>query len=185
MTRFVSLRPPRVVLALTLAGIATFGLSGGESGRASPAAIGLGLPSGLTYAFLYLFGKSYFARYSSSVVFLWALPPAILLVFPATDFAAESALARATLVTLSTYGAYLAYSAGPRRLEATRASVIATLEPVLAGLLTFWIWGERFALAGCAGGALILTGVGLVATPSTSRRGAPSAGAGRDLGPAE
>jgi drug/metabolite transporter, DME family len=178
-------RRQAIALALTLGGIAAFGLSGGEAGRPSGAAIGFGLLSGLAYASLYLFGKRYFARYSSSVVFLWALPPAMVLVLPATDFAAKSAIAWATLVTLgglSTYGAYLAYSAGLRRLEATRASVTATLEPVLAGILAFAIWGERFALAGYAGGALILAGVVLMATPSAGRRGDTSAGTGRDLG---
>jgi drug/metabolite transporter, DME family len=181
-------RRKAIALALTLAGIAAFGLSGGEAGRPSPAAIGFGLLSGLSYASLYLFGKRYFARYSSSVVFLWALPPAIVLVLPATDFAVKSAIAWATLVTLgglSTYGAYLAYSAGLRRLEATRASVIATLEPVLAGLLAFSIWGERFALTGYAGGALILAGVVLMATSTKVRRDDPSAGVRRDLRPAE
>jgi drug/metabolite transporter, DME family len=163
-----------LALVLTLAGIAAFGLSGDGGIRPSPAAIGWGLLSGLSYASLYLFGKRYFERYSPATVFFWALPAAMILVLPGTDFSARGAVTWAALLaigTLSTYGAYLAYSAGLRRLEATRASVIATLEPVLAGLLAFVLWRERFAPVGYAGGVLILLGVLLMARAGPSAPG--------------
>jgi EamA-like transporter family. len=59
----------------------------------------------------------------------------------------------------STYLAYLTYSVGLRRLEATRAAVVATVEPVVAALVSYLAWGERFGPLGYLGAALILVGV--------------------------
>lgn len=51
------------------------------------------------------------------------------------------------------------YFAGLRRLEATRASVVATIEPVVAALAAWLWWGERFSLLGYLGAGLVLAGV--------------------------
>jgi DME family drug/metabolite transporter len=62
----------------------------------------------------------------------------------------------------STYLAYALYAAGLRRLEATRASVVATLEPVLAAVFAYLWWGERFSAGGYLGAGLVLLAVYLV-----------------------
>lgn len=66
------------------------------------------------------------------------------------------------LTVCSTYLAYLAYSAGLRRLEATRAAVVATMEPVVAAVVSYLVWGERLGPLGVLGAALILLGVGIL-----------------------
>lgn len=65
----------------------------------------------------------------------------------------------AALAVCSTYGAYSIYYAGLRRIEASRAAVVATLEPVAASALAFWLFGETFTAAGYAGSGLILAAV--------------------------
>ena len=162
-----------LALCLTLAGIAIIASSGGEEFRPSPAALAWGLASGLAYASLYLFGKHYFARYDPVVVFTCALPIAALVLAPLTDFrdktpAAWSALA--ALGVLCTYGAYLAYSAGLRRLEASRAATIATAEPVIAAYLAWTFWDERLTSGAYAGAAIVLVGVLVTATNGDARR---------------
>ena len=156
-----------VALALTLLGIAGIATAGGGELRPSAAALGWGLLSGLSYASLYLFGKRFFARYAPATVFLYALPVAALALLPFTVFQPKSPAAWTALLVigvLSTYGAYLAYSAGLARLEATRAAVVATAEPVFGALLAFVFWGERFAPLGYVAAGLVLGGVLLMAT---------------------
>jgi len=163
-----------LAVALTLAGIALVALGSGSSGfgdashsatRAS--ALAWGLLAGLSYAVYYLFGKRYFARYEASTLFAYALPVGAALLLPAVAFAPKSAADWLVLVFLGvvpTYGAYLFYSAGLARVEATRAATVATLEPVAAAALAYAVWGEALRGLGYVGAALVLAGVLLVAT---------------------
>ena len=163
-----------VAVALTLAGIALVafgsgsGLAGAGGGATSRAwALGWGLVAGLAYAGYYLFGKRYFARYDASTLFACALPLGALLLLPAVRFAPKSAAEWLVLVFLAvvpTYGAYLLYSVGLARVEATRAATVATLEPVAAAALAYGAWGEALRASGYAGAVLVLAGVLVVAT---------------------
>ncbi len=149
-------------VGLTLAGVAGIALGGGGSVRLSAAALGWGLVSGFSYSLYYLVGKTYFTRYSTAAVLAIALPLGAIGLLPFVDFAPKSGVAWAALGWIglvSTYGAFLAYARGVRVLEATRASVVATLEPVVAAAVAYAWWGERFSLAGYAGAALILLAV--------------------------
>lgn len=164
-----------LAVALTIAGVAGIALGGGESVRLTTAALGWGLLSGLSYSLYYLVGKPYFTRYRTASVLAVALPLGALGLLPFVDFAPKSATAWAALGwigTVSTYGAFLAYARGVRVLEATRASVVATLEPVVAAAVAFAWWGERFSLVGYAGAALILAAVlATILDPNRGRSG--------------
>jgi drug/metabolite transporter, DME family len=157
-------------LALTLAGVALVALGGGQGSRVTPAGVAWGLVAGVAYAAYYLFGKRWFARYDAPTLFLYALPLGALALLPAVRFAPKGAAAWSAIVFIAivpTYIAYLLYAHGLRRIEATRAATVATLEPVVAGALAWMLWRERLGIAGVLGGALVLGGV-LVAT--TRRR---------------
>ena len=166
-------------ITLTLAGISLVALGGGESAshgadapRAHGAALAWGLLSGLAYAGYYLFGKRYFGRYDASTLFAYALPVGALLLLPAVRFAPKSAAEWLVLVFLAvvpTYLAYLLYSLGLARVEATRAATVATLEPVAAAVLAYVVWGEALRGPGYVGAALVLIGVLLVATERDAR----------------
>ena len=81
------------------------------------------------------------------------------------------------LAVFSTYGAYLAYSAGLARLDATRAATVATVEPVFGAALSFLFWGERFATLGYVAALLVLIGVVMMASdppPITEPGAVPS-----------
>jgi DME family drug/metabolite transporter len=156
-------------VAATLAGVACVGgILGQEAGHgvnATPTAVLLGLLSGLTYAMYYIFGKGRLRRYPTPVLFLHGLPLGALLLLPFVEFSPKTPGAWVAIVTvslLSTWGAYSVYYAGLRHLEATRAAVVATLEPVVAAVVAFFWWGERFTAAGWLGAGLILGAVGLV-----------------------
>jgi len=125
-------------------------------------AIFFGLLSGVTYALYYIFGKYYLGRYRTPTLFLYALPVGALVLLPFTTFTRltlAGAVPCLILALCSTYGAYSIYYAGLKRLEATRAAVVATLEPVMAGVLAFFMFGEHFGLLGYGGAGLILCSV--------------------------
>ena len=168
-----------LAVAMTLAGISLVAVGSGAgvgSGAALAAsrmsAIGWGLLAGVAYAAYYLFGKRYFARYEASTLFAYALPLGAAMLLPAVAFAPKSAadwLVLLFLAVVPTYGAYLLYSFGLARLEATRAATVATLEPVAAAALAYLVWGEALRGVGYVGGALVLAGVLVAATGPEAR----------------
>jgi DME family drug/metabolite transporter len=155
----------RKLLALAVATLGVAGIaasSGGGGMRLTPAALGWGLASGFAYALYYLFGKRYFERYATATLFIYALPVGALAMLPLTDFSHKTPVAWAAvgfLGLVSTYLAYLFYSAGLRRVEATRAATVATVEPVVAAVAAFVMWGERLSPVGYACAAVVLLGV--------------------------
>ena len=88
-----------------------------------------------------------------------ALPVGALGLLPLVDFVPKPPsvwLSLWGLALLCTYLAYLAYSAGLRHLPATRASVIASLEPVVAALLAALLFGEQLSPLALGGAALVI-----------------------------
>lgn len=149
-------------ILLAVAGVAAISL-GSRSAVGWPVeAILWGLMAGWCYALYYPFGKRYFEQHSTAVVlalalFIGAFP---LLLF--VDFASKTAVAWGAILwiaVVSTYVAYLLYGTGLRYIEATRASVVATFEPVMAASLAYLWWDECLGLPGLVGATLILAGV--------------------------
>lgn len=162
-------------VALTIAGVAGISLGPDWSGGTSfsAAAILFGLLSGITYALYYIFGKRYLHRYRTPTLFLYALPVGALAMTPFFSFTAHPWQAWASVLAvafLSTYLAYSIYYAGLRHLEATRASVVATLEPLFASVLAYFLWQETFTPLGYAGAGLILAAVLLTVVGGARRR---------------
>jgi DME family drug/metabolite transporter len=152
-----------LALAVTLVGVGGLaGAAGGEV-RVGAGAILWGLVSGWAYATHYVFGKRYFPRYPTPTLFLYALPVGAAGLLPFFRFQPDkSATTWAVLVFLAvvpTYGSYLLYSAGLRRVEATRAATVATTEPVVAAAAAYLVWDERLSVAGYLFAAMVLAGV--------------------------
>mgnify|MGYP006268338655 FL=1 len=161
LTRFKT-----TAVALTLLGVVGIAFSGANSVQLTWGAIGWGLASSLSYALYYPFGKRYFDDYAPATIFAYALPIGALGLWPLVTLGSKGTGAWAALAFIgfvSTYGAYLAYGAGLKRLEASRASIVATLEPVVAAVAAHWWWGERFGAWGYAGAVLVITAAFLAA----------------------
>ncbi len=157
-------------LGITLAGVAGVALGAPDAAaglRVGPAALGWGLLSGLAYASYYLFGKRYFTRYGAPTLFMYVLPFGALLLLPAVHFSHKSAATWGWIAFVGivpTYVALQLYEAGLKRVEATRAVTVATLEPVIAAALAYLVFGEVLRPVGYAGAALVLTGVLLMSS---------------------
>ncbi|GGJ61677.1 DMT family transporter [Deinococcus aquiradiocola] len=153
----------------TLGGVALISLGGGQGVHATPAALGWGLLAGFTYSLYYLFGKLYFQRFEPVALYAVALPVGALGLLPVTSFVHKDAgswLLLAGIAVLSTYLAYMAYGLGLRGLPATRASVLASVEPVVAALLAALVFSERLSLLAVGGAVLVLGAALLLSLPA-------------------
>ncbi len=153
-------------VAVTIIGVACVSLGprllDGAGGPVTTTAVVFGLLSGFSYALYYIFGKRYLGSYSTPTLFLYALPVGALTIACFTDFTRPTPKAWAACLVMSlcsTYCAYSIYYAGLKRLEATRAAVVATMEPVTASILAFFWYGEVFSIPGYVGSLLILLAV--------------------------
>lgn len=168
-------RAKLVLVAVAMAGVALVATDRGAGIQVSPASLAWGLAAGASYASYYIFGKWILSRYRPVTVYAIVLPVGALGLLPLVDFAPKSPsvwLLLAILATLSTYVAYLAYFVGLERVEASRAVLVATVEPVVAAALAGLVFGERFGVAGFVGGCLVLAAAAL-SSVRRPRRAAP------------
>jgi DME family drug/metabolite transporter len=127
-------------LSLTLVGVVLVAVASNVPGtplRLNARALGWGLLSGVTYALYYLMGRGLFAHNAPSRVLAWALGVGALTLAPFASFAAVPVRAWAALGFLSvfcTFGAYLAYAHGIRRLAPARAAPNGSTRSVSWGL---------------------------------------------------
>ena len=155
-----------VALFLTIGGVAAISWGGGVAGKGvNFMAVASGLTAGFSYSTYFILGKYFSDRYTSPNLFLYMLPIGSAILFPFVQFAPKSPVAWAALLCLafvSTYIAYYSYYLGLKYLEASRASITATLEPVMAGVIAYFWWGELFNALGFMGSGLILSAVALM-----------------------
>ncbi len=166
-------RSKAALVVLATLGVALVARAGGKNLTVDAASLGWGLTSGLAYASYYLFGKWILRRYAPVTVFAVALPVGALALLPFVTFHPKPAsdwMLLAMLALLSTYLAYLAYYSGLRLVEASRAVLVATIEPVVATVLAMLAFGERLGGWGWVGAALVLCAALLSAAPVRSPR---------------
>ena len=172
------LTPTKIALvALATLGVVLVARGGGRGIDVNPRSVGWGLAAGVSYASYYIFGKWVLRRYAPVTIYAVVLPIGALGLLPLVHFHAKTAhtwLLLMALALVSTYLAYLAYYTGLRTIEASRAVLVATVEPVVATGLAALLFGERFGAAGLAGAALVLASALLSALPGL--RGSPRRG---------
>jgi drug/metabolite transporter (DMT)-like permease len=147
------------LICLTIGGIALISLSGREPTRVVSSALVWGLVSGATYALYYLFGKYILPRYQTITVMALAMPIGAVGLIPFVSFGPRPLpawLAVAGLAIVSTFIAYQLYYAGLRHIEASRAVLVASIEPVVASLLAALVFGEQLSWGGYMGAALVV-----------------------------
>ena len=129
--------------------------------------VSLGLGAGATAAVYSLFGKKALQKYDSWTavcyafgfgalfLILWRSPQVILSAnYPLPAWAAIFALA-----WFPTLLAYALFTAAMKYIEASKASITATLEPVTASLLAYLFLGEVLELPQLIGVGLVVAGV--------------------------
>lgn len=165
--------PSRLELAALVCatlGVALLVLAdGGAVARANPQGIALGLASAGFFAFYIIYAKRMVARLSPFTVLfygflvaalfwmIWEPPSRILAAhYDGRTWALFLAIALGS--ALVPFGLFYA---GLARLDASRAGIVALLEPIVAIGSSAWWLAEGLTWSQAAGAALILLGVGL------------------------
>jgi len=126
-----------------------------------------GLGAGLTYALYSVFNKVGLRRHNGWTVLAYGLLAGSVFLAPLQSppllvAALRQPGAVVWLLVLAlgpTLGAGLSFNAGLRYVPVSSASIVATLEPVIASLLAFTFLHERLDSAQLVGGGLILAAV--------------------------
>lgn len=159
-------------LALAVAGAALVGKVYHLAGaRLNLAGLATGLGAGIGYACYILFSKTAAQRgYSPWATLAYALGLGALFLLPLQDLRElQRAIANPAIVAwllavglVPTLGGGLAFNAALQSIPASNASILATLEPVIATLLGSAAFGERLGAWQIAGGLLIGSAVALL-----------------------
>lgn len=148
----------------TMAGVALVAVGGGKGVTISVASLTWGLLSGLSYASWYIGGKRFLARYDPVTISAWTLltGAAVLLPFGGVLVASSRGwLLLVGLSVVSTYLPVLMYYSGLRSVDASRAAIVATVEPVAALLIGATVGRERLGALAAVGAIVVLVAAAL------------------------
>ncbi len=166
-----------LAIGMALAGVVLISISGTDANSANSELINadsmsqglpimgilFGLLSGFLYATHYVVTKKYTVMYSSFTLYGYSSLVAALCILPFANITFNLSIAAwgaiLGIAFVSTYIAYWAYGEGIKRLNPTKAAVLATLEPVVATIAAWAIWGQSFAGMGWIGAILIVVTV--------------------------
>lgn len=143
--------------------------------RSSVSVLGLliGLGAGFGYSLYSIFGKFALRKYHSFTVTFYTFLTASILLIPLTGiwkkwflfFHWEVLLGGVGLGLFPTVIAYFLYTKGLEQIESSKASIIATIEPVVATLLSVLYYKESLGTWQIVGAAFVLFSVFLVNLP--------------------
>ncbi len=170
-------RMKAAAVGLTFAGcVLVVGALGPQELRLGTPGLLAGLGAGLTYGLYSIFGKVAMRRHSPLTAVVYTLGFGALLLTAAgwastgtlPEVSRQAVPALIYVVAGPTVAAYLLYIDGLRRVEAGRAAVVATLEPVVAAVAGTALLAETMGPAQWAGAGLVIGGVLLVQAEATS-----------------
>lgn len=144
----------------------------------TPYALLIGLCSGLGYALYTIFGKYALRHYDSLTITSYTVLFAALGVLPFCDLGGAVSilvsdppllLAGAASAVLCTIIPYLSYTKGLTAVEGGKASIIASVEPVVAAIIGFAFFDEGMPPAKLIGMALVLCAILLLNLPQKKK----------------
>lgn len=176
--RFTWALPAGVALSITGCAFVV-GAIGGEGLAVSPEGVAWGLASAVFFAFYSLQGSMAANRFDPFTTLVYGLgfaaafwlvalgPGSVLSVF--TDpRSAAAVIFMAVFSTVIPFGAFLT---ALRYIAPTNATITSTIEPVLAGIGAFFLFGESLTALQLFGGALVVGAIVVVQLPE---RGIPT-----------
>jgi drug/metabolite transporter, DME family len=149
----------------------------GDTSSLSLAGIITGLGAGFGYALYTIFGKFALKKYSPFTITFYTFLVASVALLPLTNLWEKSSILVSEEVITYGFGlgliptviAYLMYTKGLESIESSKASIIATVEPIVATLLSVFLYGESFGFVQFIGSLIILLSVILINMPTSSK----------------
>ena len=135
--------------------------------RLSTVGVIFGLGAAITFAAYILIGEHLQAEVPVPARLFYGFSAALLVLFvlqppwrvQAAAFGPKALLGVLVVGTLGTLAPFTAFMASLRCLDAGRATITSTLEPVVAGFIAFFWFGETFAPLQLVGAALVIGAV--------------------------
>jgi drug/metabolite transporter (DMT)-like permease len=161
-------------VAMSVAGCALMvGVIGGAGLSVSPAGIAWGLASAVFFALYTVLGKYAAHRFSQWTLLAYGLGAAsvfwLVLLGPTAVFGVLADPGRFAAVffmaVVGTIAPFAAFLTALHHIDATKASVTATLEPGIAALAAFLLLGESLLPLQLLGGGLVLAAILVVQLP--------------------
>lgn len=157
------------------------GAIGGDGLAVSPEGIAWGLASAVFFAAYSLMGRYAAPRFSPWTTLVYGLGFASifwLLYLGGSSGAAAFATPASTAAVLfiavaSTIIPFAAFLKALLYIDPTRATIVATLEPVIAGVAAFLALGETFGAMQMLGGVLVLGAIILIQAPGVAEPAQP------------
>lgn len=146
------------------------GLQMEETTKMTTIGLFIGLGSGFGYALYSIFGKLALQRYAPFTVTFYTFLIASLTLVPSTALWTKSSILfqpsvvwySVGLALITTVAAFFLYTWGLKKTDSSKASIIATVEPVVATLLGLFYYNETLSMIQIIGGIIILSSVILV-----------------------
>ena len=169
-------------VGLSVAGCAmVVGAFGGGGVVVSPAGIAWGLLSAAFFATYSLMGTVAAQRYSPYTTLVWGLAFAALfwmvVLGPRAIFGLfsdpKTAAAVAFMAIVSTIVPFAAFLIALHHIAPTNATVTSTVEPVIAGVGAFWLFGESFSAVQMLGGLLVIAAIVVVQLADRAKAALP------------
>jgi drug/metabolite transporter, DME family len=170
-------------VALSIVGCAlVVGAIGGDGLAVSPEGIAWGLASAVFFAAYSLMGRYAARRFSPWTTLVYGLGFASIfwLLYlrgpsgAADAFATVASTAAVLFIAVaSTIIPFAAFLKALHYIDPTRATIVATLEPVLAGVVAFLVLGETFGPVQILGGVLVLGAIILIQAPGKAAPAQP------------
>jgi drug/metabolite transporter (DMT)-like permease len=161
-------------VALSVAGCAlVVGAIGGSGLVVSPAGIGWGLMSAVFFAAYSLMGTVAVSRFSPYTALVWGLGFAslfwLLVLTPRVVFGAfadpKTAAAILFIAVVSTIVPFAAFLIALHHIAPTNATVTSTVEPVIAGVGAYLLFGESLSTIQVLGGMMVIAAIAVVQLP--------------------
>lgn len=177
-----------LVLA-TFAGVLLIVIKGDFSQIAvSPLGLALGIGSAIGVAFYTLQPRLILKKYGSSMVVGWGMfIGGALFQFihpfwtPGFAMTAQSILLTGAIILFGTAVAFLAYLESVKYIEASLASIMTALEPLLAAILSVLVFGTASGFVEWLGIAIVLGSVLLLSNFSRFKEKIPSRESGKEI----
>ena len=164
-------------VALSIGGSAlVVGAIGGDGLVVSPAGIGWGLLSAVFFAAYSLMGTVVASRFSPYTALVWGLGFAsvfwLVVLSPRAVLGAfadpKAAAAIVFMAVVSTIVPFAAFLIALQHIAPTNATVTSTVEPVIAGVGAYLLFGESLTAIQVLGGIMVVVAIAVVQLPERS-----------------
>lgn len=157
-------------------GFVTGAFSG--SGKLSAAAFLFGFGSGLGYALYSIFSKFIIEKYDAMTITFYTFFVAAAVAVPMSGiihnveilFCVRGIIAAVGIAFLSTVLPFILYTKGLNNIEAGKASILATVEPLVAAVVGEVLYGEKFTITKIVGMLLIIIAVGILSFQGKNKK---------------